>query len=310
MYTELKCIVCETNHFDALFEAREISGHVLARCEECGMVLALSVHGQPEVSYSEYGDYLITDSTQIFRRVRAMERRCSNWLGILRKESPFPRILDFGSGAGYFCKAMQNLGIEAYGVEVSQKLVSYCREKVGASNIYEGLDAATDHPFDAVFMHDVIEHLSPQQILGITRDIVRALRPGGLLIGNTPNFASLNIRLCKDRDPVIAPPSHLCYFTPATLDRYLAKFGMKRVMLSTKGLSSNSFLRKGKFQRSFLENSARDTAILRLPVWLALRGGFLLFGALARVMNAGYQIHFIYRKQGAVHPLVQPWLKG
>jgi SAM-dependent methyltransferase len=232
---------------------------------------------------------------EIQKRVSNVSQKMRGLFRILRREYETPSLLDFGSGAGYFCKAAQNCGFDVYGVELSATLSEFCKKRLGFAQIFHDIEECGT-AFDAIFMSDVIEHFDPMFSRSLMSSIVDHLKPGGLLIGNTPNFGSANIRLCKDRDPVIAPPSHLCYFSLSTLEKYLSSFGLSRVSLHSDGLSSNSFLRKSKFSPSFLERGLRSTGVTMLPFYIFLRIAFAVVGACLRPFGLGYQIYFIYRK--------------
>jgi hypothetical protein len=116
------------------------------------------------------------------------------------------------------------------------------------------------------------------------------------LVGNTPNFKSANIRLSKDKDPVIAPPSHMCYFSMKSLDQYLVSLRLAKITLYSRGLSSNSFFRPSKFERSFAEKGLRQAKLHELPVIVALRVAFGLGGVLLQPLGMGYQMYFVYQK--------------
>ena len=207
------------------------------------------------------------------------------------------RVLDFGSGAGYFASAAAKAGLDAYGVEISQRLMDFSVNQLGFTQVRANI---SDYPFkfDAIFMSDVIEHLEPTESRALMSSLIGGLSDGGMLIGNTPNFRSLNILLCGERDPVIWPPHHKCYFTPRSLDRFLGSLGLTRVSLETRAFSTNSFFRPAKDQPSFIERSLRE----RLPfgqrmLALGVRAGFRIIGSFAGPVGLGYQIHFQYRKR-------------
>lgn len=259
------------------------------------MVQALAIDGLASVDYSKYGNYLLLSDSGILRRIHFVKRNMRWRFKFLRDRFRNPVVLDFGSGAGYFCKAAEESGLNVYGIELSDKLIEFSKTKVKFHKIFKSLDEVKVK-LDAVFMSDVIEHLHPEISREVMQKVIALLKPEGYLIGNTPNFRSLNILLCKDRDPVVAPPSHVGYFTPMSLDRYLLSMGLKRTQLYSNGLSSNSFFRKSKFERSFLEKGLREARLYEVPFIIAFRIAFGLAGVLVRPFGIGYQIHFIYQK--------------
>ena len=124
-------------------------------------------------------------------------------------------------------------------------------------------------------------------------DLLGFLKPGGILIGMTPNFSSLNISLSGKGDPVVAPPSHTIYFTKQTLDNFLVKLGLSAKLNITKGVSTNSFLRSEKFSPSFVEvPETTFQKIISKPVRLL----FSILGLLVMPFNKGYHVYFVYKK--------------
>jgi 2-polyprenyl-3-methyl-5-hydroxy-6-metoxy-1,4-benzoquinol methylase len=292
------CLVCGERDFHELFDGRMIDGHALGRCRTCGMVQASLAGESADFSYSDYGDYLLlSDDHEIQKRVHSTGQAMRSLFELISKRYNSPTVLDFGSGAGYLCRSAEDFGLNTFGVEVSEKLTEFSTNRVGFSKVYREV-AHVGLRFDAIFMADVIEHLKPATSRGIMTGLLDHLNPGGLLIGNTPNIRSANILVCGDKDPVIAPPSHQCYFTRKTLDAYLCSFRLKRLRLYSKGLSSDSFFRKSKFEPSFLERSLRSTGLHLLPLVVFLKLTFRVGGILVRPWGLGYQLFFVYEKVG------------
>ena len=199
-----QCIICNAQGFLPVFAGRTINGHVLGSCAICGMVQAFSVGNPTSLDYSQYGDYLLLDEIGILRRTHFIKQSMRLRFEFLRARFRNPVVLDFGSGAGYFCRAAQESGLDAYGLELSDKLIAFSKSNVNFHKIFKSLDEV-NVKLDAVFMSDVIEHLPPEISREIMRKIIALLKPTGCLIGSTPNFRSANILLCKDRDPVVGP---------------------------------------------------------------------------------------------------------
>ncbi len=293
--SEMPCLVCRQKYFRNIFGGRAINGHLLKSCESCGMVQAFALNGASSFDYSKYGDYLLLNDAEIQRRLRWIRRAMRPTFEMLRKRFAKAKVLDVGSGAGYFCKTAEEYGLDVTGLELSDKLIEFCKQKVGFQRVFKRVEEI-DSQFDAVFMSDVIEHLAPDKSRQIMTNLVDHLKPNGLLVGNTPNFQSANILMCKDADPVIAPPSHMCYFSLRTLDKYLSSLALKRVKLYSRGLSSNSFFRKSKFERSFLEKSLRGASLPAFPFLLAVRMFFAAGAYFLQPLGMGYQIYFAYQK--------------
>jgi 2-polyprenyl-3-methyl-5-hydroxy-6-metoxy-1,4-benzoquinol methylase len=104
------------------------------------------------------------------------------------------RLLDFGANWGYASWQFQRAGFEVTSFEISKPRARY-GEKLGLK-IETDLEAIQG-PFDAVFSCHVLEHVpNPMETL---HGMLNLVKPGGLVIGMTPNgsrsFRELDLRL-------------------------------------------------------------------------------------------------------------------
>lgn len=273
-----------------------IDGHKLLKCQRCGMVIASAV-SKFEPDYSDYGDYLITSREKV-RNLLRMAYGSNHHLfrEIQLKYGQKARILDFGCGAGYFVKAAADFGFDSYGVEASDKLIAFSKKTFGLKKVFKDIDSVGKR-FDVICMFDVIEHLDPLTSRNTMEQILGYLNNGGMLLGNTPNYESANILISKDKDPVIAPPFHACYFTSNLLDRYFRSFSLRKIMLHTKGFSTNSFFRPSKNKASFLEQPSHQNSKLLAHLCAAINTAFGLASSVVSPIGLGYQIYFRYAKR-------------
>lgn len=96
------------------------------------------------------------------------------------------KLLDFGCSWGYGTWQLQQAGYNAIGFELSGSRAGFAREKMGI-DVLNGIDDVPDG-LDIVFTAHVLEHI-PQLQKTLER-IFSWLRPGGLLVGITPNGSS------------------------------------------------------------------------------------------------------------------------
>lgn len=101
----------------------------------------------------------------------------------------YRKLLDIGTGFGYFIKLAQERGFDVVGIEVSEKASEFAKKNYGVSilNISEVEEARfEDDSFDVISLCDVIEHLPyPENTL---KEIHRILRDNGVLLIVTPNY--------------------------------------------------------------------------------------------------------------------------
>lgn len=141
------------------------------------------------------------------------------------------KLCDVGCGPGGLLKIARERGWEATGVEISSWAVQEGR-KAGL-DIYQGslLDARfSADSFDAVSMFDVLEHLaSPREYL---QEIHRILKPGGLLLIETPNVDGFFVRyVYRQNADLVKPRAHICLYGPTSARLLLEPFGFSTVKI-------------------------------------------------------------------------------
>jgi 2-polyprenyl-3-methyl-5-hydroxy-6-metoxy-1,4-benzoquinol methylase len=163
------------------------------------------------------------------------------WLNILYNEkydvfekhikSDSRRILDIGSGLGFFLKTGKDRGWDVCGVEASTESVEYSnRHGIDVRNFY--LDKSNFSglgTFDVVHMHEVIEHLpSPLDAVNMAAEM---LCEGGLLCIASPNDFNLLQEAFVSDDNLekwwISPPEHINYFDFNSIQNLLKNNGFK-----------------------------------------------------------------------------------
>lgn len=140
---------------------------------------------------------------------------------------------DVGCGPGGVVKVAQQKGWDATGVEVSSWAVDEAR-KFGLT-IHHGtlLDARfPSNHFDAVSMFDVLEHLTaPREYV---QEIYRILKPGGVLVIETPNVDGFFARcVYREEADLVKPHAHVCLYGPRSVKHLLAPVGFAAIRIMT-----------------------------------------------------------------------------
>lgn len=101
----------------------------------------------------------------------------------------------------------------------------------------EILEAAKypDNYFDVVTASEIIEHCPQPEIL--LDEVIRILRPGGLLWATTPSAKGLSYQLIGLDWTVICPPEHLQLFSKKAIRLMIKKAGFSQMKIQTFGFN-------------------------------------------------------------------------
>ena len=90
------------------------------------------------------------------------------------------KILDIGCGDGTFAKAFEYLGMEAYGLDISEESKHLLNGKLKICDLSKTPYPFETESFDYIFSKSVVEHLRDPDIL--IDEAYRLLKPNGLFI--------------------------------------------------------------------------------------------------------------------------------
>lgn len=121
-------------------------------------------------------------------------------------------LVDAGCGRGELLVACKEAGIVARGFDTNERSVADLRGRgldASLAGIPECFDGIADGSAGTVVAMHVVEHLPVDALFGLFAAAGRVLRPGGLLIIETPNAESLAVTGSEFwRDPTHLAPRH------------------------------------------------------------------------------------------------------
>lgn len=157
-----------------------------------------------EVAYQKgekpFGEYPLQLASYLFKRYRL---------------KPGMRVLDNGCGRGEFLHAFGQLGLEAYGTDIS----AYCAESRVLDLNTESLPFEDDF-FDVVFTKSVLEHIENTE--HYVTEMYRVLNRGGILIMMAPDWETQYFIFYQD-------PTHIHPYTKKSMERLLNMFEFREV---------------------------------------------------------------------------------
>jgi len=232
----IPCDLCGTGNPRFLLNSRGLDGP-LVECLNCGLRYVGA-----RTSALIFGDQTANQATaklrtanRNFRYLRLeQEHRLAllnaRWrIDLIRKVKPSGKLLEIGCARGDFLRVAREW-FDVYGVEPNPELADSASQ---IAPVHPDIIERTPWSgFDVVASFHVIEHVdSPRSFV---RAAAERLKPGGLLVIETPNINSLPFKLMRSRWRQFIP-EHYFFFSPNTMSRLLSEHGLRIESIITIG---------------------------------------------------------------------------
>ena len=141
---------------------------------------------------------------------------------------PAATALDIGCGRGEWLEILADVGFKARGVDLDETMGALCQElgldvQLGDGIAY--LSGLADASLALISAFHVIEHVNFEQLRRLVAEAIRVLRPGGLLILETPNPENVVVATRN----FYLDPSHIRPIPPDLLSFVAEYYGFARV---------------------------------------------------------------------------------
>jgi 2-polyprenyl-3-methyl-5-hydroxy-6-metoxy-1,4-benzoquinol methylase len=160
---------------------------------------------------------LTTDNRQpttdfVYRRLEDALRGAVDIEAYFERARDHQPVLDIGCGRGEFLQACSEAGIEARGFDINERSVADLQKRglqVTLAGIPECFEGVKHGSVGSVLAMHVVEHLPVEHLFALFAQAARVLRPGGLLMIETPNAESIAVSASDFwRDPTHLAPRH------------------------------------------------------------------------------------------------------
>lgn len=162
-------------------------------------------------------DYLVNNEPSYWGTTHAIKH--------MLKLDKNARILEVGSGLGYFTYSLKKAGYNIQGLDISQEAVSEANMKFGDYYICDDLHHYATlnlESYDLVIMTEVIEHFNePKEFL---ISINKLLKLNGVLVFTTPNKSFYPASVLWYTD---APPVHCWWFSEKSIEHIASLLKMQ-----------------------------------------------------------------------------------
>lgn len=234
-FTVKACPLCEGTHLERALTCVDhyATGEMfyLYRCRDCGFLFTQDFPVEAEIGrYYATPDYISHSDTKkgamnsVYHWVRTymLKRKAALIMREARRKSG--RLLDIGTGTGYFADTMRRLGWEVEAIEKNEHARAFAKAHFdldvkpdGALKDYEA------DSFDVITLWHVMEHLEP--LNEIWDRLKTLLTEKGVLIVAVPNCSSYDAKKYGAYWAAYDVPRHLWHFTPATMQQFGSKHG-------------------------------------------------------------------------------------
>lgn len=203
----------------------------LCRCADCGFLFTQDFPAEAEIGrYYETPDYISHSDTKkgiinrLYHWVRRymLKRKATLVMRVThRKEG---RLLDIGTGTGYFADTMKRLGWQVEAVEKNASARTFAHTHFNLEVRPEtALKDYEPGSFDVITLWHVLEHL--EHLNDTWETLHSLLTDKGMLLVAVPNCSSYDARKYGAYWAAYDVPRHLWHFTPATIQQFASKHG-------------------------------------------------------------------------------------
>ena len=240
------CPVCGSGEHQLFLSCRDytVSGEEfnIRECTQCNFKFtsprpsqdAIGPYYQSE-AYISHSDSTAGVINKLYHAVR--RKTLADKVHLINQLHPKGSLLDIGCGTGNFLKACTDAGWLTKGVEADPAARQKAVQTSGCEVQADLLQAYKGKRFDVITLWHVLEHL--HQLEESLLKIKGMMAKEAVLVIAVPNSGSFDARFYRQYWAAYDVPRHLYHFSPDTLSKLLAKYGLK--VADTKPMKFDAF---------------------------------------------------------------------
>lgn len=206
----------------------------LVKCQACGYIFYPEIPAlRPDELYNR-NYFTGTEYLNYRSQQRTLAKNFGSYLRLMRRYGAGRgRLFEVGCAYGFFLNEARSY-FDVEGIDVNSEAIAFGRDHMNlAVHCGEFMDFQPTSRYDVVCMWDTIEHLyQPGEFVAKAHEI---LVEGGYLFLTTGDIGSLVARLRGRKWRQIHPPTHLNYFSKATIGLFLNRIGFSMLGIQKTG---------------------------------------------------------------------------
>ncbi len=231
-----QCNICKKNQFKIISPfVRDSKKHKIIQCKNCTHI-QLSPIPSPEKNRKFYDEDKMSKNIKLHSMQVMKEKSKKDTLThvnltkkISQKKS---KILEIGSGYGFFLDSMNKKGYDVIGIEISKIRRNYAK-RISKSNVLD-VDITEQVPeigkFDSVVIFHVLEYIADP--IHFLKNVSKLLKNNGKLLIKIPNVDDLSLKYHESYRNWFWQRAHANYFSPKVLKLVLKKAGFTKIKIS------------------------------------------------------------------------------
>ena len=176
---------------------------------------------QDYISHSNRSNSLVNILYKLVRKITLRQKL--KWISE-RHKTP-ARLLDYGSGAGYFLAAAKNQGWNVSGVEPNQlaRVTTESQHNIVVNTHIDELNK--EKKYDVITLFHVLEHV--HDLKNTLQHLLKLLKRRGTLYIAVPNREAPDSNYYKEDWAAFDIPRHLYHFNKKSIEFLADKYGLK-----------------------------------------------------------------------------------
>jgi 2-polyprenyl-3-methyl-5-hydroxy-6-metoxy-1,4-benzoquinol methylase len=236
----ITCNLCDSKDYTVVFESNVAQKNQIVRCKDCGFMYANPRLVAPDCFQVPTFDpqWVLTHSDKRFSKESLQVRDYQSTRTFLDRYYPQKgKLLEIGCGFGYLLDFFKQQGWDVTGVEPLKAGCLHAKTKFKIEVVPTIVEDAgfEDNAIDVTLMMHVIEHVPDPA--GTLKEIYRILKPGGLLVLETPRYDTWTFKILGKRERSLSCNGHIYFFTGNTLQAMATKVGFQVVKSECVGRS-------------------------------------------------------------------------